>query len=169
MLSDTTRALLKEVLVGICSDNMFGDGMEQEYIMDGMGFPGLNNMSDEELIQELESSGYEGSILDRSLAEMAIEKMLKVKPGDDDMSKVRLEQWAVVSHGEVNPYTPPECISKALVGKVFGHPKFKDGDLVHTSALVELDLMSNFARTANTEYELGECDPKYAEYMLKLA
>jgi hypothetical protein len=39
---------------------MFGDGLEKDYILDGMSFKGLNNMSDEELVDELRISAYEG-------------------------------------------------------------------------------------------------------------
>ena len=32
---------------------MFGDGLEDDYIMDGINFKGLNNMTNEELLMEL--------------------------------------------------------------------------------------------------------------------
>lgn len=35
-------------------DNMFGDGMEDDYIWNGVIIQGLNEMSDEELLEELE-------------------------------------------------------------------------------------------------------------------
>lgn len=51
-LSDSTKEQLKEQLVKILYNGMFGDGLEREYIMDGVSFKGLNNMTDEELVDE---------------------------------------------------------------------------------------------------------------------
>jgi hypothetical protein len=56
-LSDATRNAIKEVVAQQMMDSAFGDGLERDYIMDGWSWPGLNNMSDEELIQELEMGG----------------------------------------------------------------------------------------------------------------
>ena len=82
------------------------------------------------------------------------------------MITVRLEQWAICASSDVTPYTPPECIKRVLTGLVYGHPRFPDGSSVRTSELVELNLDWMWGQTCNTRYELGECDPEYAMYVL---
>ena len=47
------REAVKEVLVDCLMDTMFGDGQEEEYIRQGIEFKGLDNMTDQELIEEL--------------------------------------------------------------------------------------------------------------------
>ena len=55
----------KDRLLGILFDSrmsgLFGDGLEEEYVMDGTKIVGLNEMSDKELVEE-----YEGIIDDKS-------------------------------------------------------------------------------------------------------
>jgi hypothetical protein len=81
---------------------------------------------------------------------------------------IRIENWAVVADAS-NPYTPPECIGKCLVGEVFGHPRFPDGSKVQTGQLIDLDLNSNRASTeSGSEYSLGKMDPSYESYVANL-
>ena len=51
-LSKETRQKLIDTLAASARDSMFGDGLEEDYIMDGLNFKGLNHMDDHELIDE---------------------------------------------------------------------------------------------------------------------
>jgi hypothetical protein len=47
--------------------------------------------------------------------------------------------------------------SKRLIGSVFGHPKFDDGEPIITSPIDWVDFKQGLARTTSgTVYELGE-------------
>ena len=58
------------------------------------------------------------------------------------MKLPRLELWRLTSFD-------------TLVGVVYHHPRFQDGDRIHTSAVKTLDFEKRRARTRNTTYELG--------------
>lgn len=59
-LTDEARQALKTELAQIRYDGMFGDGMETEYIWEGVTIVGLNQMSDEDLRAEyIQSTGGE--------------------------------------------------------------------------------------------------------------
>lgn len=47
------RKAVKQQLCDYLMDGIWGDGQEAEYIMAGINFKGLDNMSDQELIEEL--------------------------------------------------------------------------------------------------------------------
>jgi hypothetical protein len=51
-LSEETKKEMIERLKDMLLEGMFGDGIEEDYILDGINFKGLNNMSDEELLEE---------------------------------------------------------------------------------------------------------------------
>lgn len=53
LLTDNERAELVALLKETLLDFMFGDGHEELYVLEGIEFKGLNNMSDEELLLEL--------------------------------------------------------------------------------------------------------------------
>lgn len=53
-LSDQTRSEIVDYLFDVLRDSMFGDGLEHEYIKHGVSFKGLNNMTDQELVEEYE-------------------------------------------------------------------------------------------------------------------
>lgn len=57
--------------------------------------------------------------------------------------KPRLEDWTLLGNG-------------SLHGKVYGNPRFEDGEYIITSLVQSLDLEGKKAQTRNTEYELGE-------------
>ncbi len=57
--------------------------------------------------------------------------------------RARLEDWTLIN-GDM------------LSGKVYGHPKLRDGTEVVTSRVAKLDLETGEAVTANTDYILGE-------------
>lgn len=76
-LNDDTREAIVEHLVYSLSNVMFGDGMEEDYVRDGMGFVGVNNLSDSELLEELASIGHEEhELYIKGMAELAVEAML---------------------------------------------------------------------------------------------
>ncbi|MCK5601394.1 hypothetical protein KAR91_05990 [Candidatus Pacearchaeota archaeon] len=80
-LSKKTRKKIIQVAYSYLYDSMFGDGLEKDYIMDGINFIGLNNMNDEELIQELELSGIDdfGEGEDYELLQKARKEMKRGK------------------------------------------------------------------------------------------
>lgn len=47
---------------------------------------------------------------------------------------ILLKNWAVISNG--SPYSAPETIRSYLVGEVYGHPEYADGDRVKTSQII---------------------------------
>lgn len=54
LLNEHERTELKKLLFDELMGSMFGDGLEDDYIRDGFpAFPGINHMSDAELLEEL--------------------------------------------------------------------------------------------------------------------
>lgn len=79
-LNDVLRDKLKDVLAEVRYSGMFGDGLEMEYIYEGTTIVGLNQMTDEELVEEYESvTDEEDEFLAQLKAELAIETMLEEK------------------------------------------------------------------------------------------
>jgi hypothetical protein len=81
MLNDLLRQELKEILANDRMDGLFGDGMEMEYIMGGCTIVGLNEMSDEELVNEYAENADEDEddgFLAKLRAEIESHKMLKI-------------------------------------------------------------------------------------------
>lgn len=54
--------------------------------------------------------------------------------------QARLENWS--------------RFGEQLVGEVYGHPRFEDGEVVRTSRVLKMD--DKVAETMNTDYTLGE-------------
>ncbi len=78
MLDETMRNELKSYLHDIRRDGMFGDGLESDYIMDGCTIVGLNQMTDEQLVEEYESSVSEDDeFLGKLKIVMSIDKKLR--------------------------------------------------------------------------------------------
>lgn len=77
----------------------------------------------------------------------------------------RIENWSIRSMDNI--YTAPECKVKILAGDIFGHPNpfIMEGEPSTTSPLLALDLAHRWARTRNTQYELGVPDRMYIEYV----
>lgn len=71
---------------------------------------------------------------------------------------MRLEDWGVVGHDD--PYTAPECRKYRLHGKVYGHPRFKDGDSVTTSSIDKTEGKLILTRSGS-KYELGKVNSEY--------
>lgn len=80
ILSDELRKKLIRILLRENIDCMFGDGLEQEYVLDGFEFKGLRNMTDAELIADYKSFIDEDDEPDEFLNEIeafiAIEKAI---------------------------------------------------------------------------------------------
>lgn len=72
---------------------------------------------------------------------------------------MRIEAWSICAN-PADSYTPPELRAKCLRGKVFGHPKFRDGCEVTTSAICAVQA-GQIVTASGSRYELGEPDAKY--------
>jgi hypothetical protein len=80
-LSETTRDKVIERLCDI-EMNSFEDGMDRDVIYNGATFPGLNNQSDEELLETLESYvETDDELLVEALGQKATHDMLKESVG----------------------------------------------------------------------------------------
>jgi hypothetical protein len=80
------------------------------------------------------------------------------------MNHARLEDWSVIGLG-VDPYKPPEQRTIHLMGKVYGHPRYDDGDDVLTSIIMHTD--GREVITLNTKYTLGKAHESYKRWFLK--
>lgn len=67
---------------------------------------------------------------------------------NEQKQKARLENWHLRSNGFDG--------ETRLHGQVYGHPRFKDGDAVITSKLINKDWKNNLVETLNTIYTLGK-------------
>ena len=72
---------------------------------------------------------------------------------------IRIEFWSVITTN-ANPYAAPELISPRLQGRVYGHPRIKDGEYVSTSTIIGVKNGLVLTRSGS-EYQLGEVDPDY--------
>lgn len=52
------------------------------------------------------------------------------------MAEVRLKNWSVFN--DDNGWKAPEIIKYRLSGNAYNHPRFKDGDPVHTSSIQDI-------------------------------
>lgn len=77
---------------------------------------------------------------------------------------IKLEDWYLGVDCE-DPYMSPERHPKQLKGKVYGHPKHKDGKLIRTSNIKEV--RGNVVVTQNNEYVLGKVNMDYKEWCEK--
>jgi hypothetical protein len=68
-----TKKEIKALLFDCLLDRMFREGLEDSYILNGISFKGLNNMTDKELLQQfLTVSGEDEDMYVRALAEIGI-------------------------------------------------------------------------------------------------
>lgn len=66
-----------EYLINALSECMFGDGAERDYIADGMEFQGVNNMTDLELLEQLEfCKGEDDDLVIRVRIDLEIDEAL---------------------------------------------------------------------------------------------
>jgi len=78
---------------------------------------------------------------------------------------VRLENWSIITSDD-SKYSAPELRVKRLKGMSYGHPQFPDGEVIHTSPLInEVDVVNGIAETVSRVYCLGEMDPEYAAFL----
>jgi len=76
---------------------------------------------------------------------------------------VRIENWAVSYDDPADIYTAPELKSRHLIGKVYGHPGFPDGEEISTGTL--LSCSGRTASTRKTTYVLGNPNPDYIAFL----
>lgn len=73
---------------------------------------------------------------------------------------VRIENWSV-AFGRGDKYLPPELEPVCLHGKVFGHPRFTDGEEITTSPIVGYDKEAGIVVCKSRQYRLGAINPDY--------
>ena len=74
-MNDNTREEMVSFLKDTLMDHAFGDGMEDDYILDGTTFKGLHNYTDEQLCEEfLQVSGPEEDLYVKATLEMEVNK-----------------------------------------------------------------------------------------------
>jgi len=79
------------------------------------------------------------------------------------MALAQLENWVVVYANE-DPYGAPEQAGIALKGRVKGHPRKRDGQLVRTSPITTVE--GRVVTTqSGTQYRLGEPLPEYRQWL----
>ena len=77
----------------------------------------------------------------------------------------KLHNWkTVASNG--SPYQAPETLSLCLKGDVYGHERFRDGDRVKTSRVVEAKGRRVFTKSGSA-YKLGRINPKFRKFLKK--
>lgn len=76
----------------------------------------------------------------------------------------RLEEWSVIVYPN-NPYQAPELWAKRLSGRIYEDERFKDGEIIITTKVLELNLKESYAQTKNTRYELGKPSEEYLEWL----
>lgn len=73
---------------------------------------------------------------------------------------VQIEDWFITSSDDV--YTAPECRTKQICGRVFGHPNFADGSQITSSEIISIEFP--FVQTRNTRYKTGTPSLGYIEW-----
>ena len=74
-----------------------------------------------------------------------------------------MQNWSTTGTGDL--YTPPEMQKLALQGKVYGHPRYKDGTLLVTTPIETVK--GRQVKTRNTHYVLGRIDPTFRQWLKK--
>ena len=79
---------------------------------------------------------------------------------------MRLENWGFTSTSALDPYLAPELARTKAVGKVYGNPKFEDGENVVTSVVDKFDLEAMVIHTrSGSVYQLGKMAPEFAKFL----
>jgi hypothetical protein len=76
---------------------------------------------------------------------------------------VRIENWAVQFDLPVDQHLLPEYLPRHLVGNAYGHPSFKEGEMIETGTLISSS--DREVSTQNTTYVLGAPASYYIEYL----
>ena len=79
------------------------------------------------------------------------------------MNEPTLENWQVAYETQ-DPYCPPECNGRILIGTVTGHSRHKDGTQIQTSRLTATE--GRMVTThSGTRYRLGEPSTGYRDWL----
>ncbi len=78
----------------------------------------------------------------------------------------RLENWSIIGDCRL-VYQVPECQGKQLNGEIYNDEsdRFKDGERIVTTRIIDLDLIGSVAKTRNTKYILGKMSDEYAGWL----
>jgi len=74
-----------------------------------------------------------------------------------------LENWSLLLTC-LDPYKAPECRSYAICGEVHGHENFKDGYLIRTSDIKEVN-GKEVVTVNNSRYTLGQPAQQYIDFL----
>ena len=74
----------------------------------------------------------------------------------------RLENWSVGSQN-LTPYTAPELSQPRLMGEVYGHPNFDNGERITTSPIEKINGWV-ITTLSGSVYELGGVSREYEEW-----
>lgn len=90
IMSDLTRDKIYSALANLRRETMFGDGLEDDYIYSGTTIVGLHEMTDPELIEELELYGSEdpetelNELYNKAKAELEIDAILTKEQQEEE-------------------------------------------------------------------------------------
>ena len=80
------------------------------------------------------------------------------------MITIRIENWSVTSSAD--KYTPPECARLRLMGEVYGHRHFTEGERISTSYIV--CVRGNIVETSSgSVYQLGVPAQEYIKWCVE--
>ena len=76
---------------------------------------------------------------------------------------IRLENWSML---DGNPYLADEIKEGFLLGSVYGHSEFEDGEQIVTSCIIEINVRRGLAKTSSgSEYILGRPHPEWVLWL----
>ena len=78
---------------------------------------------------------------------------------------IRIYDWSVCAG--TGPYTAPELQYLKLLGKVKGHPEFKTGATIKTSAIIKTDGRKVYTKSGSV-YFLGRINSDYRQYLRRI-
>lgn len=73
-----------------------------------------------------------------------------------------LENWIILSV-DTDPFAAPETRTTSLHGEVFGHPGFREGQTITTSAIVGKTAKDEIRTRSGSVYTLGQVRTEYEE------
>ena len=76
---------------------------------------------------------------------------------------MRIEDWSLCGGNSPWAYASPEIQQRRLQGRLFGHPRFEDGEQVTTSNLVHINGYTVFTHNGS-QYFLGAPNVEYVEW-----
>ena len=79
---------------------------------------------------------------------------------------VKIDDWAVVPNPNTGNYRELSP-GNLLVGRVFGHPRIKEGAFIFTSPVISIDPSRQLVETRNTAYVLGTVNFDYKQWSLQ--